>query len=139
MPRVDSGSFARSAKEKMSSLPPCHCGPWKDSRGDSAKSTLTAEVRVKRYDIEIGCGVGDPYCECIENGSGDWVRVEEATARIAELEAQRDEARHLVKIVVLAASEEWVATDLLHLSKEICLAIDNCKDAVKRWGVRGEG
>jgi hypothetical protein len=107
---------------------------------------------MKRYNVEIGYGVGDPYCECIENGSGDWVRHEDAIARIAELEAenaklrnvmatwqaQRDEARRLVKSIALAASEEWVATELPSLSNEFCLAIDNCNEAVKRWEVRGE-
>ncbi len=48
---------------------------------------------MKRYNVEIGCGVGDPYCECIENGSGDWVRHEDATARIAELKAENAKLR----------------------------------------------
>jgi hypothetical protein len=55
---------------------------------------------VKRYYVEIGGGVGDPYCECIEDGSGDWVYAEEAIARIDALQKENEKLKTALEDIV---------------------------------------
>ncbi len=66
----------------------------------------------------------DPHMALLQDG--DYVYADEALARIAELERERDEARSLVK-------------EFLHSESDSCRhVLLKCQEAVKRWEVRGE-
>lgn len=74
------------------------------------------------------------YCDvCFKQFGHDETCINRFNERIAELTAQRDETRCLVKEIAFGANEPWIESELLNLDSDFCESIEKCKEAVRRW------